>query len=157
MREIDKLIAIPLISSILVLISMLIPIAFQPLTTSTLYGYPSGLLLVATTPAFNMTVGIFDDVLRSNIGVATIFLNSLAFVLLLATAIKYSRLSLDKKYLEPLWLLCSVLIIAGYITSLIALGMFIQDGFLMTIIGSIFSPVAALLTLYGVFIVRKEK
>ena len=156
MREIDKLIALPLISGILVLISMLIPVAFEPLSTSILYGYPSGLLLVSTTPAFNMTLGLFDDVFRSSIGIATIFLNILAFILLLATAIKYNRLTLDKKHLVPLWLLCSVLIIAGYITSLIALGMFIIDGFLMTVIGLILPPIATVLVLYGVFEVKKE-
>ena len=134
MREIDKYIAIPLISGILVLISMLIPIAFLPLSNSTFYGYPSGMLLVTITPTFNITIGIFDDVFRSSIGVATVFLNILAFILLFATLIKYKRLSLDKKHLVPLWLLISVLIIAGYITSLIALWSFLIDGFLIILI-----------------------
>ena len=157
MREIDKLVVIPLISVILVIISLLIPLAFRLLSNSTLYGYPFGLLLVSTVPSLSMTPAVFDTPSRSSIGVLTVFFYGFAVVLLLAMLIKYKRSSISKKYIVRLLFLSGVLIIGGFITSLIALGIFILEGYSMTIIGLLLSPIAGILAFYEAIITRKKE
>ena len=157
MVEIDKYLAIPIISGILILVSLLIPIAYLPLSNSTFYAWPFGVMYVVTSPDLSVTFGAVSELVRGNLGVAVFFLYLVAIIILLSTSYKYQRHALNKDKLVPLWLLSGGCTLIGYISSIISLGFFILDDYLATIIGLILIPIAIAFTIYGALQINKEK